>query len=249
MASQGLIPYCNIYSTFAQRAYDQIIHDVALQKLPVIFCLDRAGLVGEDGATHHGAFDISFLRCIPNLILCAPMNEIDLRNILYTAQLGTLKNPIAIRYPRGRGSRTDWKQPFKAVPIGKGKILREGNTIAILSIGTIGNQLESILENLAPEQKPKIAHYNLLFVKPLDKALLLAVLKKFDTLLTFEENVSHGGFGSAILEFAQKHHFTTKKIHVIGYPDSFVEHGSVEKLQKSIALDKDALKKVILERL
>jgi 1-deoxy-D-xylulose-5-phosphate synthase len=249
MASQGLIPYCNIYSTFAQRAYDQIIHDVALQKLPVIFCLDRAGLVGEDGATHHGAFDISFLRCIPNLILCAPMNEIDLRNILYTAQLGTLKNPIAIRYPRGRGSRTDWKQPFKAVPIGKGKILREGNTIAILSIGTIGNQLESILENLAPEQKPKIAHYNLLFVKPLDKALLLAVLKKFDTLLTFEENVSHGGFGSAILEFAQKHHFTTKKIHVIGYPDSFVEHGSVEKLQKSIALDKDALKKVILEHL
>lgn len=249
MASQGLIPYCNIYSTFAQRAYDQIIHDVALQKLPVIFCLDRAGLVGEDGATHHGAFDISFLRCIPNLVLFAPMNEIDLRNILYTAQLGTLKSPIAIRYPRGRGSRTDWKQPFQALPIGKGKTLRKGNTIAILSIGTIGNQLESILENLTPKQKPKIAHYNLLFVKPLDKDLLLGVLKKFDTLITVEENVCHGGFGSAILEFAQKHHFTTKKIHIIGYPDSFVEHGSIEKLQKCIALDKEALEKVILEHI
>ena len=249
MASQGLIPYCNIYSTFAQRAYDQIIHDVALQKLPVIFCLDRAGLVGEDGATHHGAFDISFLRCIPNLILFAPMNEIDLRNILYTAQLGKLKNPIAIRYPRGRGSIPDWQQPFKAIPIGKGKILREGSNVAILSIGTIGNQLESILENLSSEQKPKIAHYNLLFVKPLDKDLLLGILQKFDTLLTFEENVSQGGFGSAVLEFAQEHHFTNKKIQIIGYPDSFVEHGSVEKLQKSLALNKEALQKLILASL
>lgn len=249
MASQGLIPYCNIYSTFAQRAYDQIIHDVALQKLPVIFCLDRAGLVGEDGATHHGAFDISFLRCIPNLILFAPMDEIDLRNILYTVQLGDLKNPIAIRYPRGKGSRKNWRQHFEKLPIGKGKVLREGNAIAVLSIGTIGTRLETILGNLPKNETSKIAHYNLLFIKPLDKNMLLDVFTKFDTILTFEENAANGGFGSAILEFAQKHHFTNKNIRVIGYPDSFVEHGSVEKLEESISLDDQSLKQLILQNL
>ena len=249
MASQGLIPYCNIYSTFAQRAYDQIIHDVALQKLPVIFCLDRAGLVGEDGATHHGAFDISFLRCIPNLILFAPMDEIDLRNILYTVQLGDLKSPIAIRYPRGKGSRKNWRQHFEKLPIGKGKVLREGNAIAVLSIGTIGTRLETILGNLPENETSKIAHYNLLFIKPLDKNMLLDVFTKFDTILTFEENVANGGFGSAILEFAQKHHFTNKNIRIVGYPDSFVEHGSVEKLEESISLDDQSLKQLILQNL
>jgi 1-deoxy-D-xylulose-5-phosphate synthase len=220
-----------------------------LQKLPVIFCLDRAGLVGEDGATHHGAFDISFLRCIPNLILFAPMDEIDLRNILYTVQLGDLKNPIAIRYPRGKGSRKNWRQHFEKLPIGKGKVLREGNAIAVLSIGTIGTRLETILENLPENETSKIAHYNLLFIKPLDKNMLLDVFTKFDTILTFEENVANGGFGSAVLEFAQKHHFTNKNIRVIGYPDSFVEHGSVEKLEESISLDDQSLKQLILQNL
>ncbi|MGB2274104.1 MAG: 1-deoxy-D-xylulose-5-phosphate synthase, partial [Flavicella sp.] len=200
MATQGLTPYCTIYSTFLQRAYDQIIHDVALQKLPVVFCIDRAGLVGEDGATHHGVFDISFLRCIPNLIIYAPMNENDLRNILYTAQLNKLKAPIAIRYPRGLATSETWRLPFKEITIGKGKIVREGDHIAILSIGCIANRIEKAVETLTESQKKKIAHYNMQFVAPLDTELLNSIFREFSIILTFEEHSLKGGFGSTIVE-------------------------------------------------
>lgn len=249
MATQGLIPYCTIYSTFLQRAYDQIIHDIALQNLPVVFCIDRAGLVGQDGATHHGVFDISFLRCIPNLIIFAPQNEIDLRNILYTAQLGNLKNPIAIRYPRGQGENENWKQPFQEVKIGIGRTLKEGKSLAILSIGAIGNKVTSIINELSDGEKESIAHYNLLFIKPLDTLLLKQIFNKFDKIITLEDHVIKGGFGSSILEFSQEQNFTNKQIEVLGIPDKFVEHGTTNELFRSINLDKESIKKAILGKL
>ena len=238
MATQGMVPFCNIYSTFLQRAYDQVIHDVALQKLPVIFCLDRAGLVGEDGATHHGVFDIPFLRCIPNLIVFAPMNEIELRNMMYTAQLG-LENPIAIRYPRGRGVTLNWKQPFKKLEIGKGEIIKKGSKIAILSIGTIGNTIVEICNELSDKQA--IAHYNMRFIKPLDESLLHIIFEKFDKIITIEDGTIVGGFGSSILEFAQEHHYNNKDIKRLGIPDKFIEHGAVLELQKNIRIDKKSI--------
>ena len=249
MASQGLIPYCTIYSTFLQRAYDQIIHDVAIQNLPVVFCIDRAGLVGEDGATHHGVFDISFLRCIPNLLIFAPLNEIDLRNILYTVQLGKLNHPIAIRYPRGQGNIENWKQPFQEIEIGKGRILKEGNKLAILTIGTIGNHIHKVIEDLNDTQKTKVAHYNLLFIKPLDKKLLLEVFSKFKQIVTVEDHVVKGGFGSAILEFSQENNFYNSKIDTFGISDSFVDHGSVKQLYENNSLDINSLKTKILNKL
>ena len=239
MATQGLIPFCTIYSTFLQRAYDQVIHDVALQNLPVIFCLDRAGLVGEDGATHHGVFDIAYLRCIPNLIIAAPMNEIELRNMMYMAQLG-LKNPISIRYPRGRGVTIDWKKPFEKVEIGKGRALKEGADIAVLSIGAIGNTIMKAIDNI-----DSVAHYDMQFVKPLDENLLHTVFSKFNKIITVEDGIIKGGFGSAILEFANKHHYTNKSIECLGIPDEFIEHGSVEELHKSVGLDILSIKKFI----
>ena len=239
MATQGLIPFCTIYSTFLQRAYDQVIHDVALQNLPVIFCLDRAGLVGEDGATHHGVFDIAYLRCIPNLNIATPMNEIELRNMMYTAQLG-LKNPIAIRYPRGRGVTIDWQKPFEKIEIGKGRALKEGTDIAVLSIGAIGNTITKAIENIS-----SVAHYNMRFVKPLDEGLLHTVFDKFNKIITVEDSIIKGGFGSAILEFANEHHYTNKSIECLGIPDEFIEHGSVEELHKSIGLDVLSIKKFI----
>ncbi|WP_308993176.1 1-deoxy-D-xylulose-5-phosphate synthase [Mariniflexile litorale] len=235
MATQGLIPFCNIYSTFLQRAYDQIIHDVALQKLPVIFCLDRAGLVGEDGATHHGVFDISFLRCIPNLIIFAPRNEVELRNIMYTAQLG-LKQPIAIRYPRGTGVTVNWKQPFEKIDIGKGIQLKDGNNLAILSIGTIAKNVSEAILNL------EVSHYDMRFVKPLDETLLHAIFKEYKTIITVEDNSIKGGFGSVILEFAVINNYKNT-INILGIPDTFIEHGSVTELQKSIGLDPESLTK------
>jgi 1-deoxy-D-xylulose-5-phosphate synthase len=249
MASEGMIPYCTIYSTFIQRAYDQIIHDVAIQNLPVIFCLDRAGLVGEDGATHHGVYDISFLRCIPNLILFAPMNEIDLRNILYTVQLGKLKKPIAIRYPRGQGNNENWQQPFEEIEFGKGRIIKEGNTIAVLSIGTIGSLIEEITNELPSETGDKIAHYNMLFIKPLDKVLLTSIFEKFTKIITIEDHSIKGGFGSEILEFSQENNYSNTVIKRLGIPDKFIEHGAVDQLKRSIQLDKDSIKKSILENL
>lgn len=238
MAAQGLVPFCNIYSTFLQRAYDQIIHDVALQKLPVVFCLDRAGLVGEDGATHHGVFDISYLRCIPNLIIFAPRNEVELRNIMYTAQLG-LNLPIAIRYPRGQGVTVDWKQSFSKIEIGKGVLLKAGEKVAVLSIGTIAKNVSEAIEK--SKNADAMAHYDMRFVKPLDEVLLHAIFKTFDTIITVEDNTIKGGFGSAVLEFASQNNYKNN-IQLLGIPDTFIDHGSVTELQKSIGLDVESLK-------
>ena len=233
MATQGLIPFCNIYSTFLQRAYDQVIHDVALQNLPVIFCLDRAGLVGEDGATHHGVFDLAYLRCIPNIIIFVPRNEIELRNILYTAQLG-LKNPIVIRYPRGYGKLTEWEQPFKEIEIGKGICLKPGKNIAVLSIGTISKNAEEAIYLV--EKKNKIAHFDMRFVKPLDEKLLYEIFEKYQTIITIEDGTIKGGFGTAILEFASQNSYQNK-IKILGVPDNFIEHGNIEVLYGKVGLD------------
>lgn len=237
LASQGKVVFCAIYSTFLQRAYDQIIHDVCLQKLSVIFCIDRAGIVGEDGATHHGVFDIAFLRCIPNLILCAPRNEIELRNILYTAQLG-LKQAIAIRYPRGRGTILDWKQPFTKIEIGEGIQLKEGNNIAIL---TIGNMAFNALEAIEQIDKPhEVSCYDMRFIKPLDENLLHKIFKKHKTIITIEDGVIKGGFGSAILEFAAEHSFQNT-IDLLGVSGSFIEHGTIKELQNLAGISSEKI--------
>ena len=238
MATQGMIPFCNIYSTFIQRAYDQIIHDVALQNLPVVFCIDRAGLVGEDGATHHGVFDLAYMRTIPNMIVFAPRNEVELRNILYTSQLG-LHQPIAIRYPRGRGVLIDWKKPFEIIEIGTGVCLRDGEDIAILSIGTIGNNVTKALEEF-----PNIAHYDMRFSKPLDEKLVHIICADYKQIITLEDGVEKGGFGSAILEFMGKHNYKNK-VKVLGIQDHFVEHGTIEELQKKNGIDISSIKKLI----
>ncbi|GAA4949498.1 1-deoxy-D-xylulose-5-phosphate synthase [Algibacter agarivorans] len=229
MATQGLIPFCNIYSTFLQRAYDQIIHDVALQKLPVIFCLDRAGLVGEDGATHHGVYDLSYLRCIPNLIIFAPRNEVELRNIMYTAQFG-LAFPIAIRYPRGRGVTIDWKQPFSKIEIAKGVQLKKGKNLAVLSIGSMALNVTEAIKYL------NVSHYDMRFIKPLDENLLHTIFKIYDIIVTVEDHAIKGGFGSAILEFASENGYKNN-IKTLGIPDAFIEHGSVDELQELVGLD------------
>jgi len=239
MASQGLMPFCTIYSTFLQRAYDQIIHDVALQNLPVIFCIDRAGLVGEDGATHHGVFDLAYLRCIPNLIIVAPRNEMELRNIMYTAQKG-LQQPIAIRYPRGRGVTPDWKSAFESIEIGTGVQLEQGENLAILSIGAISNTVSTAIEGL------NCAHYDLRFVKPLDTRLLHTIFKTYSTLVTIEDGVISGGFGSAILEFAAAHHYKNDVI-VKGIPDVFIEQGPVDTLFETLELDSQHLKQFVFD--
>lgn len=237
MATQGMVVYCNIYSTFLQRAYDQLIHDVALQDLPVIFCLDRAGLVGEDGATHHGAFDLAYLRCIPNMIIYAPINEIALRNILYTAQLG-LQHPIAIRYPRGRGVIVDWQQPYQKIPIGKAHCLKQGSKMVVLSTGTVGNNVISALGQL--ENPDAIAHYDFGFVKPLDETVLHQVFQQFEHIVTVEDGTIKGGFGSAVAEFAAQHHYAPK-LKMFGLPDEFTEHGTVEELQRFRNFDVNSL--------
>ncbi len=232
MATQGMLVYCNIYSTFLQRAYDQIIHDVALQKLPVIFCIDRAGLVGEDGATHHGVFDIAFLRCIPNLIIYAPLNEIELRNILYTSQLG-LKTPIAIRYPRGIGVTIDWKKPYTKIEIGKGICIKKGTNLAILTTGHIGNKVKESIYLLPDTEKEKVGHYNFSFIKPLDTDLLHSIFNTYKTIITIEEGTKIGGFGSSISEFLNEHNYTNS-ISIMGIPDRFIEHGNIDDLNKEI---------------
>lgn len=226
-AARGFIPYCIIYSTFLQRAYDQLIHDVALQNLPVVFCIDRAGLVGEDGATHHGVFDMAFLRPIPNLIIASPRNATELHQLLYTSQL-SLPHPIAIRYPRGRCSQTDWAEPFQALPFGKGCQLKEGTEIAVLSIGTIADLVaEQIRQSEAPEQ---YAHYDMRFLKPIDEALLHHVFTHYQKVVTIEEG-STGGLGSAVSEFAAANNYTTP-LKIITLPDVFMPHGSVAALRK-----------------
>lgn len=237
MAIQGMIVFCNIYSAFLQRAYDQVIHDVALQDLPVIFCLDRAGLVGEDGATHHGVFDLAYLRCIPNMIVYAPLNEIALRNILYTAQLG-LNHPIAIRYPRGRGTIIDWQKPYEKIEIGKANCLKEGSKVAVLSNGTIGNNVTLAL--VKTNNQETIAHYDFAFVKPLDEQLLHAIFSTFKNIITLEDGVVKGGFGTAILEFSAKNNYTSI-VKTLGIPDEFIEQGTIEQQQQYCAIDVKSL--------
>ena len=241
MATQGMVVFCNIYSTFLQRAYDQLIHDVALQNLPVIFCLDRAGLVGEDGATHHGVFDLAYLRCIPNMIIYAPKDEMDLQNILYTASLG-LKHPIAIRYPRGRGKNADWKFPsdFQEIEIGKAKKLQKGKKVAILSTGTISNNVSLALNGIE-DVDSHFAHYYFGFVKPLDEKKLHKICDKFSTIITVEDGVTTGGFGSFVLEFSAKNDYVNE-IFLCGVPDYFIEHGTVDELQQFCNIDVDGLR-------
>jgi len=242
MATQGMIVFCNIYSTFLQRAYDQVIHDVALQKLPVVFCLDRAGLVGEDGATHHGVFDLAYLRCIPNMIVYAPLNEIALRNMLYTAQLG-LPNPIAIRYPRGRGQIVDWQKPYQKIEIGTANCLKKGTKVAVLSNGTIGTNVTLALSKI--KNPDAIAHYDFAFVKPLDSRVLHEIFNTFETIITIEDGVIKGGFGSSIVEFAAENNYHTT-IKMLGIPDEFIEHGTVEELQYYCEIDVKSLETLFL---
>ncbi len=229
LAKQGLIPFCNIYSTFMQRAYDQIIHDVAIQKLPVILCLDRGGLVGEDGSTHQGVYDLAYLRNIPDLIVSAPMNEQELRNLMYTAQLENV-GPFAIRYPKGRGVMVNWKMPFKKLEIGTGKKIIDGNELAILSIGHIGNLAFEAINQLVKENY-SVALYDMRFVKPLDENILHEVFNKFDKVITIENGTIVGGFGSAIIEFMTEHNYKAN-IKRLGVPDKFIDHGTEEELFK-----------------
>jgi len=241
MASQGFTVFCNIYSTFLQRAYDQVIHDVCLQNIPVVFCLDRAGMVGEDGATHHGIFDITYLRCIPNLIVFSPRNEVELRNIMYTAQLG-LKHPIAIRYPRGNGNILDWQQPFSKIKIGKGVQLLEGKSLAILTIGTMAtNAITAINECDSSEN---VSLYDMRFVKPLDEELLHSIFNKYDTIITVEDGVLSGGFGSAILEFSTKDNYKNT-IKCLGISDSFPNQGTIDELQDLAGISSEKIKNTI----
>jgi len=238
LATQGLVPFCNIYSSFMQRAYDQVIHDVALQKLNVVFCLDRAGVVGADGPTHHGAYDIAFMRCVPNLVIAAPMNEEELRNMMYTAQLDN-QGPVVIRYPRGNGVMPDWKRPFKELQIGKGRKLVDGEEVAILSIGHIGNEAAKALQILNTEGIHP-AHYDIRFVKPLDEDLLHEVFAKFKKIITVEDGALPGGFGSAVLEFMADHNYTAEVIR-LGIPDEIVEHGEQKELWKLCRYDAQAI--------
>ncbi|RAR72923.1 1-deoxy-D-xylulose-5-phosphate synthase [Flavobacterium aciduliphilum] len=248
MATQGMVVFCNIYSTFLQRAYDQVIHDVALQNLPVIFCLDRAGLVGEDGATHHGVFDLAYLRCIPNIIVYAPKDEWDLRNILYTASLG-LEHPIAIRYPRGRGKYANFKfqisnSNFQTIEIGKAHVLKRGSKIAVLSTGFIGNHVTLALEHLPCSDA--IAHYDFGFVKPLDEALLHEVFSNYERVITLEDGTITGGFGSAVVEFAARFHYSLP-VTRLGIPDGFIPHGTVAELQARCGIDVEHIRKMLME--
>ena len=237
MATQGLVPFCNIYSTFLQRAYDQVIHDVALQKLPVVFCLDRAGLVGQDGPTHHGVFDLAYLRCIPNLIVAAPMDEMELRNIMYTAQKG-LDGPIAIRYARGRGTNIEWKNDFKAIDIVTARCLKKGTKIAVLTIGHMGNGISELIENL--DTPDAVGHYDMRFVKPLDKDLLRSIFNSYQHIVTVEDGTKMGGFGSAVLEFANDEGLT-KPIEIFGIPDQFVEQGTIPETHQLAGIDFDTI--------
>ncbi|MBI5857649.1 MAG: 1-deoxy-D-xylulose-5-phosphate synthase [Sphingobacteriales bacterium] len=245
MATQGMKVFCNIYSSFMQRAYDQVVHDVAIQKLPVIFCLDRAGLVGDDGPTHHGCYDIAYFRCIPNMIISSPMNESELRNLMYTAQLESTKNPFVIRYPRGEGVMPEWKTEMKEVKIGTGRKLKDGKDIAILSLGHPGNFAASAIRDLRNDGITP-AHYDMRFVKPLDEALLHEVFSKFDKVITVEDGTVVGGFGSAVLEFMNENNYRAE-IKILGIPDKLVEHGTPKELQRECGYDAQAIKAVVLE--
>ncbi len=235
LAKEGMIPFCNIYSSFMQRAYDNVIHDVALQELPVIFCLDRAGIVGSDGATHHGIFDLAYMRCIPNMTIAAPRNEIELRNLMQTA-LEFRKGPFVIRYPRGKGSIIDWRNEMKAIEIGKGEKLKSGKDIAILTIGAISNPAAEAISILEKDSALSIAHYDLRFLKPLDEEILHSICKEFKNIITIEDGVINGGFGSAVIEFISDNQYNVS-VKRLGIPDTFVEHGSPEELYEMLGLN------------
>ncbi len=246
MATQSMKVFCNIYSSFMQRAYDMVVHDVAIQKLPVIFCLDRAGLVGEDGPTHHGCYDIAYMRCIPNMVVCAPMNEKELRNIMYTAQLDSMNLPIAIRYPRGEGVMPDLqkdtmaeKYPFEEIQIGKGKKLKDGEDIAILSFGHPGNFAAAAIRDVRVDGINP-AHYDMRFAKPIDEAMLHEVFAKFDKIITVEDGSVQGGFGSAVLEFMNEHNYSAT-VKILGIPDRLVEHGTPKQLYDEIGIDANGI--------
>ena len=247
MAKEGMMPFCNIYSAFAQRAYDNIIHDMAIQNLPVVLCLDRAGLVGEDGATHHGAFDMVSLRAIPNLTVASPMDEHELRRMMYTAQLPG-KGSFVIRYPRGNGVLVDWKCPLEEIEVGKGRKLHDGNDVAVLSVGPLGNDVADIIkEHEASDAvvKVSIAHYDMRFVKPLDEAILHEVGKKFKRIVTVEDGARNGGFGSAVLEWMSDNGYMPS-IKRLGLPDQFIEHGTVPELREIAGIDKESIRKSVI---
>lgn len=245
MAANGLIPFCNIYSSFMQRAYDQVIHDVALQNLQVVLCLDRGGLVGEDGATHHGAYDLAYLRAIPNITICSPMNEEELRNMMYTAQLEGM-GPFAIRYPRGRGVMPEWKTPFNQLPVGKGRMVRNGKDLAIISIGHPGNVALEACKLLAAKNID-VALYDIRFLKPIDEELLHTVFKLFDKVITLEDGSLIGGLGSAVTEFANDNGYHNAAIHRLGIPDRFVEQGTPEELHHECGIDADGIINAAIE--
>jgi len=247
LATQGMVPFCNIYSTFMQRAYDQIIHDVAIQKLPVIFCLDRGGLVGEDGPTLHGVFDIAYMRSIPNMIVSAPMDEIELRNLMYTAQLPENKLPFSIRYPRGCGIKPNWRKPFEKIEIGKGRKLAEGTDVALLSIGKSGIFAKRAVKSLE-NKNVSAAHFDMRFVKPIDNEMLTEVFENYKIIVTIEDGVIHGGFGSAVLEFMAENNYSSK-VKLLGIPDKFIEHGSPEDLYRECGIDVKGITKTVLELL
>ena len=244
MAKDGLLPFCNIYSSFMQRAYDNVIHDVAIQRLPVVLCLDRAGLVGEDGPTHHGMFDLAYMRPIPNLTVSSPMDEHELRRLMYTAQLPD-KGPFVIRYPRGRGVLVDWKGPLEEIPVGRGRKLKEGRDLAVITIGPIGNTAAHAIAQVEKENpKQSIAHYDLRFLKPLDEELLHEIGTRFNHIITIEDGIKAGGMGSAVLEFMADHGYSPK-LQRIGIPDHFIEHGTAAQLYALCGLDEEGIKKVL----
>ena len=245
MAKEGLIPFCNIYSSFMQRAYDQVIHDVALQKLKVIMCLDRSGLVGPDGPTHHGVFDLAYMRPIPNLVISAPYNEHELRNLMYTAAYGN-EGPFVIRYPRGQGELSNWKNEPSLLQIGKGRRLRKGKDIALLSLGTIGNSASMAIDK-AEKRGISIAHYDMVFLKPLDEEMLANISQQFNNIITVEEGVVNGGFGSAVLEYLGDKKLTNIKVHRIGIKDDFITHGTVKELQEIAKIDENSIFEEILK--
>ena len=244
LAKEGMIPFCNIYSSFMQRAYDMIIHDVALQKLHMVICLDRAGLVGEDGATHHGVFDLAYLRPIPNLIIASPLNEWDLRNLMYTAY-SAKEGTFVIRYPRGKGEKADWRNEMSVLPVGKGKKLKDGKDIAILSIGPVGNEALKAIEQVEKEGV-SVALYDMIYLKSIDEELLHEVGKKFNRIVTVENGVIKGGLGTAVLEFMADNGYTPK-VKRIGVPDRFIEHGSVPELFKLCGMDSESIAEVVKE--
>lgn len=245
MATQGMKVFCNIYSSFMQRAYDQVIHDVAIQKLPVIFCLDRAGVVGDDGPTHHGCYDIAYMRCIPNMIVTAPMNESELRNLMFTAQLDSTKLPFVIRYPRGEGVMPDWRTEMKEIKIGTGRKLKDGNDLAILSFGHPGNFAAAAIRDLKNDGVNP-AHYDMRFAKPLDETLLHEVFSRYEKVITVEDGTVVGGFGTAILEFMNEHNYKAE-IKILGIPDHIIEHGTPKELHHECGYDAEAIKQAVLK--